>query len=274
MDLPGPSLRFPAATLAGCLLAGPALAQESAQEGVAVPEAEQQDRPAEARSGDAAAHHGLITPRAQTLEAGQTALQVQDLALVGLSYGYSDTVQVTMQGLLPVDPGLPYAGLARGKVVIKRGPRAVISGRVDIGVVWPGNGQGIGASYGIGATADLHLDDRDRVLVTVGGSAHSGAGTDLSRAIDANRTGVFLYEGAGSLRLKGPVYLLGELWVPIVATKGSVQFAPYVIAPVGLRLATHVVSLDAGFILGKAADLDPSDFPIGVPWVAGTLRFN
>lgn len=242
---------------------------------------EEPPRPEVAREADAAAHHGLVTPRAQTLRGGETAIHLQGLALLGLSYGYTDDVQATVQALLPVEEGLPVAGLVRGKVVLRRGPRAVVAGRVDLGLIWPPSGGGggpedlgIAATYGFGATADLHLDAVDRLVVGVGGSTHIGAGGALGRSVDIGSSALFLYEGSGRLRLRGPVHLLAEIWIPAVLHEAEVDLAPYVVAPVGLRLATGLVSLDAGFILGKAEDLDPSDFPIGVPWVSGSLRFR
>ena len=235
--------------------------------------AEKAEAPAPAgRPEDAADFHGLVATRAQGLGAGEIALHVQDLALVGLHYGFTDQVQGSVLTTLPLTDQIPGLTLVRARISLQAGEKSCTSAMAEAGIGWPHDGQ-LATTLGVGLAHDQRFGRRSRTILSGTLSARVGLGGEIDD-LGVGGSAALLIEIGAQLPVRGPVSVLGELLLPTLYEGGDFDLGPTFAAPLGLRLATGPVSVDVGLVIGQAGALGLPDLLGTLPWVAITGRLG
>jgi len=233
------------------------------------------DRP-DPRQGDAAASHGMLSSRAETVGAGRLAVSDRNLVVVGVSYGFTDNLQATATGLLPVYEGAPHTAAIEARQVVARTARATVAVRGAAGVINQPANTRTALVLGAGGLADLDVSSGGGLALHGALSAGTGLGEHLSDVFDISDGMAILGEVGASARVHERLALQAELWLPTTwaGSQGKVSSLQWALLAYGLRFTSRAVSVDAGFVkgLGHGIDIDP--YLLGFPYLGATAVFE
>jgi hypothetical protein len=204
-----------------------------------------------------------FTPTALTQPKGSWSFHDQELFVVGMTYGITDTFQLSASTLVPVVSDMPLFLWVSGKAQIAR------SGNLRLalhGLVFHGSEDGDGATVGnLGAAASLCFDAGCHSLINGYASAAFG--------ISEGDTEVpVLFGGAIIARVARRVKLVGEIDTAMVMGD---EFVDGYLGWYGVRFTSGEIGADVGFVKpfgGELEDDDNDELPLGLPWLNFTYR--
>ena len=225
------------------------------------------------RANDAAVDRGIYAQHAETLGANKTSFNSYELFLAGLSYGISDTTQISVTTLLPIVSDMPRVLIGNLKHVLWRGPQTIVSVNGML-TAMSFDGDGL-FMFGAGGMVDHHVSDR---LALFGNLQVSGlAGRFNNSSLDVANGSVLSGSAGATWRAVEFVKLMAEYTVPAVYGRGNtgvyqLDFAPLTGFMYGVRFHGPRIAADLAFIkvLGSGSK-DP--FAMGFPLVTFNARF-
>jgi len=236
----------------------------------------------QARERDAAIDRGFLTSHAETIGKGKWAINAYELVFLGLTYGFSDDIQVSLSTLLPVVEDIPLVLALQPKFVLARTPETVVALRVPFTYVndLSSNSNSAG-TLGAGLVVDHYFGPTGRIglhaglLVTgvFGDFTFSDGNND--GADDSDRVGfangaVFELDLGASFGVSNAVKIIVEGQIFAAAGEGGFEVADVVLINYGVRIHGSGLAGDLGFVRPIGID---SSLILGVPYVAISARF-
>lgn len=237
------------------------------------------------RQQDASVDRNILAPTAEGQPEGTWSFNDYEVLMAGLSYGATESLQLSATTLLPITTDIPFVLLAAGKLQLVRKERLIFSLMPNVNVLHdteesPG-GPGEEAqddSYWVGtfgavALLDYLLDADGRYVATFGANAYgvfvSGAGeSDI-----ADGVGFWLYSGIAAA-VSSHVKLMGELVLPAAYSNGDFEFVEEALLfSYGIRFYGNELAADLSFLRPIHPDVDTGPLLMGVPYVTFTARF-
>jgi hypothetical protein len=217
--------------------------------------------------GDPNIDRAWLSPTAATQPGGTWSFNDWELVLVGLTYGITDNVQLSVALLPPFVQDQPFVGYASLKVGLLSAGRVRLAGSVTMGV-----GHIDSETHGAGVAGGELSFCTDGPCSSIL-SAFVLAGFAIGDSQDA----VPVYYGASLIqRLSDHVKLVLELdsggWLGGVDNSG---FANAALLDYGVRFFTHAIAVDVGlvrpFLFYKDND---NPFLLGYPMVTFSYRWG
>jgi len=239
---------------------------------IAAPDVAPESRAEALRTGDAMVERGVLATHAETSGAGSSTLSLHEGALLSAAHAFSDDLQLSGGGLVPLWPGAPWAGFVQGKLVVARSRTATVALRSTGSVLTQRGGSGVAATLGAGVLVDAHPPPR--WLSLHGGlSLHGARGTPISRVVpfDGDAALVLLELGA-VVRFHRRTALLAEAWLPVTADDEAIMSFPVAMVPWAFRWGGPRLALDVGVVSGSPPLVGDSPLGIGWPYVAVGMR--
>ncbi|MFO0751631.1 MAG: hypothetical protein U1F43_39090 [Myxococcota bacterium] len=228
--------------------------------------------PAErARDHDASIDRGFLTPHAETIGAGNWAINSYELLFLGLTYAPSDDFEIALTTSLPVAEGFPILLSLAPKYVFYRSPDTVVAVR---GLLWYGSTLGEDDSLGsfsAGIVIDQYLDQRGRFALHASLSAGGAFGSFDSSELTVASGALFELDLGVTLGVASVAKLLVEAQIFAGKTDDAFRVAPVVLLNYGIRFHGKGLAADLGFIR-PVGDVE-SDLILGLPFVAFSARF-
>ena len=212
---------------------------------------------------DPNADRAWLAPTALTQPAGSWSFNDYELAMVGLTYGVTDTFQISGSTLLPLVRDQPFYGNIAAKAQVVRSGRTRLAAH---GVLTYASDGSEGFSVGaVGGAGTLCLDDDCHSMIN-GYLATAFAMTED----DGNEFPVLLSASVVG-RLNKHVKLVGEIDTGFVPGE---DFENVYLGWYGVRFASGTIAGDVGFVRPFGTEVSDDDSPLvlGVPWVNFTYR--
>ena len=124
----------------------------------------------------------MLSTHAETPGAGASTLALHEGVLLSAGHAFTDDLQISGGGLVPVLPGSPWAGFAQGKVVVGRTPTTTVALRTTGSLLRQRTGDGVAATLGGGLLVDAYPPVR-WLSVHGGLSLNAVRGSLVSRVI-------------------------------------------------------------------------------------------
>lgn len=236
-----------------------------------------------ARERDAAIDRGFLTSHAETIGKGQWAINAYELVFLGVTYGFTDDIQVSLSTLLPIVEDIPLVLALQPKFVLARTPETVVALRVPFTYIndLSSDSNSVG-TLGAGVVVDHYFGPTGRIglhaglLVTgVFGdfnfSDEDEDGNDDSDSVAfADGAGFELDLGA-SFGVSNAVKIILEGQIFAAAGDGGFEVGEVVLINYGVRIHGSGFAGDLGFIR-PVGNVD-TGLILGLPYVAISARF-
>lgn len=224
-----------------------------------------------AQDRDASIDRGFLTAHADTIGAGNWAINSYELFFLGVSYAPTEDFEIALSTALPVAEGFPIFLSLAPKYVFYRAPDTVVAVR---GTFWYGSVVGeddsIGA-FNVGVLLDQYLDHDGRFALHASLSAGSVFGVFDSDDFELADGALFQLDLGITLGVAQVAKLLVEAQIFAASTKDGFEVAPVVLLNYGIRFHGKTLAADLGFIR-PIGDVD-SGLILGLPFVAFSARF-
>jgi len=230
----------------------------------------------EAQARDAAIDRGFLTSHAETIGAKQWAINAYQLVFLGVTYGFTDDIQLSLSTLLPVTTDIPLVLALQPKFVIARTPETVVALRVPFTYLQDTSGDGSALGFlGAGLLVDHYFGPSGRI------GLHAGllvAGVFGNFNFTNSGDGLSFADGAGfqldlgaSFGVSNSVKLILEGQIFAAAGDGGFEVGDVVLINYGVRIHGGGLAGDLGFIRPIGVDTDP--LFLGIPYAAISARF-
>ena len=231
-----------------------------------------------AQARDAAIDRGFLTSHAETIGAKQWAINAYELVFLGVTYGFTNDIQMSLSTLLPVTTDIPLVLALQPKFVIARTPETVVALRVPFTYVKDTSGNGSSAGFlGAGLLVDHYFGPSGRIGLHAG-LLVAGVFGDFDFDAGGDGDGLSLADGAAfeldlgaSFGVSNSVKLILEGQIFAAAGDGGFEVADVVLINYGVRIHGSGLAGDLGFIRPIGIDTDP--LLLGIPYVAISARF-
>lgn len=254
------------ALLACLAFATPALAEDGLEPG----ENTDPSTPAElAQDHDAAVDRGFLTAHAETIGEGKWAFNAYDLLFVGLTYGFTDDIQVSLSTLLPVTSDIPLVLAFQPKFVLVRSDDTVVSLRTPLAFA-SSDGDTAGV-IGAGVLLDQYLDKDGRFALHAGFLVAGAFGVFDSGGFDFGDGALFELDLGASLGVASILKIILEVQLAAVASEDGFEIADVALVNYGVRFFSGSIAGDLGFTYPVGGDVD--DLLLGIPYLAFSARF-
>lgn len=226
----------------------------------------------QARTADAVVERGVLSTHAETSGAGSSTVSLHEGALLSASHAFSDELQLSGGGLVPLWHGAPWAGFVQGKLVIARTEASTVALRGTGSVLTPRASPGVAATIGAGVLVDAR--PRPHWLSLHGGlSLHGARGTPISRVVPFDGDAALaLLELGATVRFSRRTALLAEAWLPVTVDDDTLLGFPVAMVPWVFRWGGPRLALDVGVVSGSGPLLGDGPLGIGWPYVALGMR--
>jgi hypothetical protein len=207
-----------------------------------------------------------FSPTAMTQPAGTFSFNSYELVLLGLTYGVTDSFQLSAITLPPYVEDIPFVGYVSGKLSLPLSGRVRLGGSLGLGLAAHDGDTG---TFGIlGGALSICTDEPCASLV----SFYLYAGFFLEESEDVIPIG---YGASLIQRLGRRVKLVLDVGSGGVLASNSRQFAEGVVVSYGLRFFTGNIAGDIGLIrpIFFNEDVD-MPFILGVPAVTFSYRWG
>jgi hypothetical protein len=246
------------ASLATVLASPLALAQPGATATVATPAGPPTPSGA---SEDPNIDRGFLLPTAETQPAGSLTFNSYELLLAGLTYGVTDSFQVSATTLVPVAEGMPLVLTGSGKLRLLKTDRVRVALHGSLTVVAEDDDQATLGTFG--GTASLCMDDACHSML-------SGSLGGISVSEDTSDPFGAVYYGASIVhRVAARAKLLAEL-AAVAADFDEEGQEALTALNFGVRFFSANLAADLGFVvpLGEGDD----ELVLGIPFVNLSYR--
>lgn len=226
--------------------------------------------PAElAQQHDAAVDRGFLTAHAETIGKGQWAINAYDLVFLGLTYGFTDDIQVSLSTLLPITTEIPLVLALQPKFVLMRSDDTVVSLRTPLAIA-NSDGETLGV-LGAGVLLDQYLD-RDGRFALHAGLLVAGAFGDFSSSdFEIAEGALFELDLGASLAVASILKIIIEVQLAAGVTKDGFELADGALVNYGVRFFSGGIAGDLGFTYPVGVDVD--ELVLGIPYLAFSARF-
>jgi hypothetical protein len=227
------------------------------------------------RKEDASVDRGFFNSHAETLRAGDVAVNSYELLLLGVSGGLTDNVQLSLTTLLPVVSDMPIVLLFQGKYAFYRDEMTTVAVRGNLSYLAsePDEDEGDASVtlFGGAVAVDRFLDDAGRFAVH-GALQFQGAMGSFEGDVDVADGVIIGLETGLTGRVSKRFKILVDVLLPASYSDGDFELADAALFSYGVRFHGEDLAADLGFIR-PLGDVDTGKLVLGVPWVAFTARF-
>ena len=273
------------------LASGPGLAQEALlpqapaepAPAVAPPAAAMPEKPAQSpaqlrRQADPSADRNILLPSAETVEKGDLTLNSYELFLAGITYGITDSLQMSLTTLLPITTEIPLVVLGAAKIRLIKSDRFVLS-LVPTGSVISSDGQTMG-SVGLGVYGDVILDDLGKWVFSFSETNIWGFGHRVDDS-EGDAVGTQYLDGilfalslAMNYRVHEYIKVLTELILPGGVVNGDWALVEEgLLLGYGVRFFGRTLAVDLSFLRPLHPDVDDQGLLMGFPYLTFSARF-
>ncbi len=223
------------------------------------------------RASDASVDRNIILPSAETIGQGKLSFNSYELFLAGLTYGFTDNLQLSLSGLLPITEDVPLVLVFNGKYRLWHSERFILSVIPSGSIV--SKDDVTAGSLGVGMAADLILDQRGHFVLHGGGNILWAWGGADDKDVEFLDGGLFMLNTGMSYRVHKYVKLLFELTLPGGHYNGEFKLVEEgLLLAYGVRFCSASISVDLTFIRPVHPDVD-TEFVMGFPFLAFSARF-
>lgn len=226
------------------------------------------------RKEDASVDRGFFNSHAETLRAGDVAVNSYELLFLGVSGGLTDDLQLSLTTLLPVVSEMPIMLLFQGKYAFYRDEMTTVAVRGNFSYLASNDDEIDDASvtlFGGAVAVDRFLDDGGRFAVH-GALQLQGAIGSFDGDVDVADGVVIGLETGLTGRVSKRFKILVDVLLPAAYSDGDFEVADAALFSYGVRFHGEDLAADLGFIR-PLGDVDTGDLVLGLPWVAFTARF-
>jgi hypothetical protein len=258
--------------LCALLAASPALAdQEPLPLGSIQDVKEPTTTPADMRKrADPSADRSLLFSSAETLHQGDVTINSYELIGLGVSYGITDSIELSGSTIIPAWRDAPLTLFLSGKFQVVRLPSLLFSVQTSAGILsgFPDDDDG-SSTLGLSALLDVILDSQGDFVFST--SVQTGWNYFFD---DSESFGLVALTLAFNARVAKIVKLLFEVVIPGGFT--SDDFALVEEATVfnyGVRFFGDSIAVDLSFLRPIAPVINLDYFVMGIPYVTFSARF-
>jgi hypothetical protein len=266
--------------LCALLAASPALADQEplgASEDMQKPSAM---TPADKRKrADPSVDRSVILPSAETLHQGDVTINSYEILGLGVSYGITDSIELSAITIIPAGGITPLSLLLSGKFQVVRLPSLLLSIQTTGGFIHYLHGFGSGIVT-VGALLDIMIDSEGDYVFSA--STQNGLGFSYETSCNGNESGytcnnhsalgLFSLSLAFNARVAHFMKLLLEVVVPAVWDKTFDLIEDATAVNYGVRFFGDTIAVDLSLCIPVFSDaLEYS--PIGFPYLAFSARF-
>jgi len=223
-----------------------------------------------ARQNDASIDRGLVTTHAETIGEGKWAINAYELIFLGVTYGFTDTIQASLSTLLPIVEDIPLVLALQPKFVLMRTADTVLSLRTPL--TFTSSDGETAFTFGAGVVLDQRLDDAGRFALHAGLLATGVAGSIVSLGddVDVAEGAVLELDVGVTLGVASMVKIIVELQGFAAISDAGFEVVDAALLNYGVRFHGGSLAGDIGFIRPIGVD---SDLILGVPYLAFSARF-
>jgi hypothetical protein len=223
------------------------------------------------QQADAGIDRNIILPSAETIGEGKWAFNSYELFLAGLTYGLSDTTQVSLTTLVPIFQGTPLVLAGAAKIKLLDEDDMIVS--VQSGLIVASLDGDVGGTFGGSVIADFILDPEKRAVLSTSLLTTFAFGADVGVAPGALLAGAVAF----SYQTGDFVKLLAEVIVPVVYRWELELFEIFkegTVLNYGVRFFGESFSVDLTFIRPIHPDAQEGNpFILGLPYLAFSSRW-
>jgi hypothetical protein len=267
--------------LCALLAASPALADQEplgASEDMQKPSAM---TPADKRKrADPSVDRSVILPSAETLHQGDVTINSYELLGLGVSYGITDSIELSAITIIPAGGITPLSLLLSGKFQVVRLPSLLLSIQTTGGFIHDLDGFGSGI-VAVGALLDIMIDSEGDYVFSA--STQNGLRFSYKNSCDESKSGYTCnnHSESGlfslSLAFNARVAHFMKLLLEVIATAewADSQFQLLESATAvnyGVRFFGDTIALDLSLCIPVFSD-SLKYLPIGFPYLAFSARF-
>jgi hypothetical protein len=224
---------------------------------------------AQARMRDASIDRGFIVSHAETLPEGMWALNSYELVGIGLSYGITEDVEVSIISLVPIVAGMPLVAAPSVKWAFHRTEDQVLSAKLGLNYI--GISDVGGGTFSAGLYHDFFFDPDGFYSMHLGVEVGGFFG-QLDGSVGTADGAFLLFDLGFSAQLSDSIKLMAEFLLPAATNGEEFAVSPIMNVTYGIRWFGEGLSVDLGF-LRPFGDEDLGDVLImGVPYVAFSGR--
>ncbi len=233
------------------------------------------DRKAQAR--EASIDRGFIAAHAETIGKGKWAINSYEILGLGVTYGVTDELAVSLTTIIPV-AGAPFVAALAPKYVLYRADRLLLSARV---LGWWGtsfddsDGDGHDDSYAGasgGVLADYYFDEAGRYAVHAGLSAGVTTGLLDTGGADVEGGALVTLDVGVSLGVTDFMKIIVEGEFYGTTSGNDFQVAPVSVVNYGLRFHSKHFAADVGMVRPFGPAVGKDVWVPGYPFVAFSVR--
>jgi hypothetical protein len=214
-------------------------------------------------------------PTAETIDAGQVTVNDYEIFVIGVTYGFTDDIQISASTLLPIVENMPLVLLASGKQRVVSSDHLIFSMQPNLLL---GHHDGYTAGgFGLQLLLDYVVDDEGDFVVSLGQSTQFAFGEDFDDDVSLANGALFSLGLGASWRVARIVKLMGELVLPggLYWGDNNAQFEVIeqaLLFNYGIRFFGESIAVDLSFLRPLHPDVDNS-FVMGIPWLTFSARF-
>jgi hypothetical protein len=224
--------------------------------------------PADIRKrADPSADRSVVLSSSETLYQGDVTINSYDLIGLGVSYGITDSIELSGMTIIPAFEAVPFTFFLSGKFQIVRLSWLLVSIQTSAGVLMFLNDNDEIATLGASVTYDIIFDDQGDFVYSAGFQTNFNYLEKLSNSFQ-----ILLYQ-AFHARVAKSVKLLVEVTGGGFRGTGFKPLEEGIFFNYGVRLFSDTIAVDISFLYPSDPKIDLEYLPMGIPYVTFSARF-